>query len=172
MDLLPHSEVVSMTNNADSAAYIFPYSPEVDLTALRSRYAGAFFPQATGFNICGGMFTSNVTNVYNPPPEQLSGDIKLIQKFKEMRSSPQSSLVGRQNPGANVRRVYMAKLEGRQSGNMTVAMYEGDGAEEAWNQHLAKYEAVRWLTEIPFCIAGVLINNLAGIPISCSFTDW
>ncbi|KAJ6464417.1 hypothetical protein C8R45DRAFT_1174560 [Mycena sanguinolenta] len=26
---------------------------------------------------------------------------------------------------------------------MTVVMYEGDGAEEAWKQHLAKYEAIR-----------------------------
>ncbi|KAF7353277.1 hypothetical protein MSAN_01515600 [Mycena sanguinolenta] len=127
MDLQPHSDVVSTMNNAGSAAY-----------------AGAFFPQATGFNIRGGGFTSNVTNnVYNPPPEQSSGDIKLIQEFKEMRSSLQSSLVGRQNPGASVRRVYTAKLEGHQSGHMTVAMYEGEGAEEAWNQHLAKYEAVR-----------------------------
>ncbi|KAF7353296.1 hypothetical protein MSAN_01517600 [Mycena sanguinolenta] len=123
MNLQPHSKpestVVSTTNNA---------------------FAGTFFPQATAFNISGGIFTSNV---YNSPPEQPSGDIKLIKEFKEMRSSPQSSLVGRRAPGASVRRVYMAKLEGRQSGHMTVAMYEGDGAEEAWNQHLAKYEAIR-----------------------------
>ncbi|KAF7353197.1 Kinase-like protein [Mycena sanguinolenta] len=131
MDLQPHAEpeytVVSTTNNANSAAY-----------------TGAFFPQATGFNICGGVFTSNVTNnVYNPPPEQPSGNINLIKEFKEMRSSPQSSLVDRQTPGASVRRVYMAKLEGRQSGHMTVVMYEGDGAQEAWNQDLANYETVR-----------------------------
>ncbi|KAJ6464435.1 hypothetical protein C8R45DRAFT_1024010 [Mycena sanguinolenta] len=43
----------------------------------------------------------------------------------------------------SVRRVYTAKLEGRGSGHMTVAMYEGERAEEAWNQHLTKYEAVR-----------------------------
>ncbi|KAF7337277.1 hypothetical protein MSAN_02280200 [Mycena sanguinolenta] len=73
----------------------------------------------------------------------LLGDIILIKEFKEMRSSPQSSLVGRQTPRASVRRVYTAKLEGRQSGHMTVAMYEGDGAEEEWNQDLANYEAVR-----------------------------
>ncbi|KAF7337233.1 hypothetical protein MSAN_02275700 [Mycena sanguinolenta] len=114
-------------------------------------YAGAFFPQATGFNIRGGGFTSNITNnVYNPLPEQpsafrtvLLGDINLIKEFKAMRSSPQSSLVGRRTPGASVRRVYTAKLEGRESGHMTVALYEGDGAENAWNQHLAKYEAIR-----------------------------
>ncbi|KAF7337243.1 hypothetical protein MSAN_02276800 [Mycena sanguinolenta] len=26
---------------------------------------------------------------------------------------------------------------------MTVTVYEGDGAQEAWNQHLANYEAIR-----------------------------
>ncbi|KAF7353267.1 hypothetical protein MSAN_01514600 [Mycena sanguinolenta] len=79
-----------------------------------------------------------------------SGDIKLIKEFKEMRSnaqlsvvSPRWSVVGHQTPGANVRRVYKAKLEGRESGHMTVAVYEGDGAEEAWNEHLANYESIR-----------------------------
>ncbi|KAF7353108.1 hypothetical protein MSAN_01498100 [Mycena sanguinolenta] len=71
------------------------------------------------------------------------GDINLIKEFKEMRSSPQFGLVGRRTPGASVRRVYIAKLEGRDSGHMTVAMYEGDGAKKAWKQHLTKYEAVR-----------------------------
>ncbi|KAF7334323.1 hypothetical protein MSAN_02377000 [Mycena sanguinolenta] len=71
------------------------------------------------------------------------GDIKLIKEFKEMRSNPRWSVSGRQTPRATVRRVYKAKLEGRESGHMTVAMYEGDGAEEAWKQHLEKYEALR-----------------------------
>ncbi|KAF7353245.1 MFS general substrate transporter [Mycena sanguinolenta] len=70
------------------------------------------------------------------------GDVNLIKEFK-MCSSPQSSLVDRQTPGASVRRVYTAKLEGHDSGHMTVAMYEGDGAKKAWKQHLTKYEAVR-----------------------------
>ncbi|KAF7353292.1 hypothetical protein MSAN_01517200 [Mycena sanguinolenta] len=52
-------------------------------------------------------------------------------------------VIGRQTQRASVRRVYTAKLEGHQSGHMTVALYEGDGAEEAWNEHLTKYEAVR-----------------------------
>ncbi|KAF7353157.1 hypothetical protein MSAN_01503200 [Mycena sanguinolenta] len=67
------------------------------------------------------------------------GDIKLIKEIKDIRFG----VVGRQTPGVNARRVYTAKLEGCKSGHMTVAMYEGDGAEEAWNQHLEKYEAVR-----------------------------
>ncbi|KAF7330734.1 hypothetical protein MSAN_02446000 [Mycena sanguinolenta] len=71
------------------------------------------------------------------------GDLNLVKEFKEMRSSPQWSVVGRQTPRATVRRVYKAKLEGRESGHITVAMYEGDGAEEEWNQDLANYESIR-----------------------------
>ncbi|KAF7353249.1 hypothetical protein MSAN_01512700 [Mycena sanguinolenta] len=84
-------------------------------------------------------------NVYfgQPQERELSGDINLIKEFKEMCSSPQSSLVGRQIPGASVRRVYTAKVEGRESDHMTVAIYQGDGAEETWNQHLANYESIR-----------------------------
>ncbi|KAF7353169.1 hypothetical protein MSAN_01504500 [Mycena sanguinolenta] len=52
-------------------------------------------------------------------------------------------LRGRQTSRATARRVYKAKLEGRESGHMTVAMYEGDGAEKAWKQHLANYESIR-----------------------------
>ncbi|KAF7353209.1 hypothetical protein MSAN_01508600 [Mycena sanguinolenta] len=71
------------------------------------------------------------------------GDIKLIKEFKEMRSSPRWSVVGHQTSGASVRRVYKAKLEGRESGHLTVTMYEGDRAEEEWNQDLANYESIR-----------------------------
>ncbi|KAF7337289.1 hypothetical protein MSAN_02281500 [Mycena sanguinolenta] len=71
------------------------------------------------------------------------GDLNLVKEFKEMRFSSQSSLVDCQSPRASVRRVYKAKLEGRESGHMTVAMYEGDGAEKAWKQHLANYESFR-----------------------------
>ncbi|KAF7334339.1 hypothetical protein MSAN_02378800 [Mycena sanguinolenta] len=95
-----------------------------------------------GGNQGGDGGTGQGPTVYfgQPQEREPSGDINLI---KEMRSSPQSSLVGRRTPVASFRRVYKAKLEGRESGNMTVALYEGDGAEEAWKRHLAKYEAVR-----------------------------
>ncbi|KAF7337274.1 hypothetical protein MSAN_02279900 [Mycena sanguinolenta] len=67
------------------------------------------------------------------------GDIKLIKEFKEIHFG----VVDRPTSGASVRRVYKAKLEGHESDHMTVAMYEGAGAEEAWSQDLAKYEIVR-----------------------------
>ncbi|KAF7337229.1 hypothetical protein MSAN_02275300 [Mycena sanguinolenta] len=110
-------------------------------------YAGAFFPRASGFNIHGGVFTSNVTNnVYNLPLEQSFdfrtirlGDVKLV---KEVCLSPQSAVVGRQSRGVGVRRMYHAEIR-RDPGTVTVALYQGVGAEEEWRYHVAKYESIR-----------------------------
>ncbi|KAF7337232.1 hypothetical protein MSAN_02275600 [Mycena sanguinolenta] len=122
------STLVSKTNTTGSAPY-----------------AGAFFPQASGFNIHGGVFTSNVTNFYNSP-EQPSDfqiirlwDVKLV---KEVRLSPESGVVGRQSRGVGVRRIYHAEIR-RDPGTVTVAMYQGAGAEEKWRQHIAKYESIQ-----------------------------
>ncbi|KAF7330737.1 hypothetical protein MSAN_02446300 [Mycena sanguinolenta] len=133
MDLQPHSEaeyaLASTTNTTGSAPY-----------------ASAFFPQASGFNIRGGVFAGSVTNVYNPHPEQPSdfqkirlGDVKLV---KEVRLSLQSGVVGRQSRRVGVRRIYHAEIR-RDPGTVTIAMYQGDGAEEEWRQHVAKYESIR-----------------------------
>ncbi|KAF7353268.1 hypothetical protein MSAN_01514700 [Mycena sanguinolenta] len=55
------------------------------------------------------------------------GDLKLVKK---VRLSPQSSVVGRQSRGVGVRRtVYHAEIRG-EPGTMTVAVYQGDSAEE------------------------------------------
>ncbi|KAF7352136.1 Kinase-like protein [Mycena venus] len=68
------------------------------------------------------------------------GDINLL---KEIRLNGQSGAVGRRRQEASVRRMYYAKLEGRDSGRMTVAIYQGDGAQEEWGQHVAKHESIR-----------------------------
>ncbi|KAF7357669.1 hypothetical protein MSAN_01363500 [Mycena sanguinolenta] len=101
---------------------------------------GAFFPNATGFTISGGVFTCNViNNVYH---EQFSefrriplGDIKL---GKELKTAVYSRVLGRQIRETGVRRIYSAKIY-PQFLPVTVAMYQGHAAEK----HLAKYEAVR-----------------------------
>ncbi|KAF7353178.1 hypothetical protein MSAN_01505400 [Mycena sanguinolenta] len=54
------------------------------------------------------------------------GDLKLI---KEVHLSLQSGVVGRQSRGVGVQRIYHAKIR-RDPGAVTVAMYQGDGAEE------------------------------------------
>ena len=54
------------------------------------------------------------------------GDINLQQ---ELMVTGHSGLVDRRRARNCVRRVYSAKIDGR-STDLTVAMYEGDGAEE------------------------------------------
>ncbi|KAF7353469.1 hypothetical protein MSAN_01536300 [Mycena sanguinolenta] len=137
MDHRPHSgpefTAVSATN---------PISVE------SASYAGAFFPHAAGFNIRGGVFTSNVNivnNVHGSPEEDSGfqriclGDIKLV---KEIRLDSQSAVIRRQTQGAGVRRMYSAEIR-RDPRLMTVAMYQGDDIKEEWDEHLAKYEAIR-----------------------------
>ncbi|KAF7353365.1 hypothetical protein MSAN_01525100 [Mycena sanguinolenta] len=124
MDLQPHPEpgftVVSTTDNAQSAAY-----------------TGAFFPTATAFTIGGGVFTSNV-NVTNNRIRL--GDIKLR---KEIRlNDRRSGVVDRRSVRASVRRMYSAEIR-RDPGLVTVAMYDGDDAEEECRRHVAKYESTR-----------------------------
>ncbi|KAF8157661.1 hypothetical protein K438DRAFT_1986448 [Mycena galopus ATCC 62051] len=124
----PELTIVSTTNTAESA-----------------QYAGAFFPGGSGFTIGGGVFTSNITtHVHNPPQESLAafrtfhlGDINLI---KEICWSGQSSIVDRHRQGPGLRRMYSAKLGDRR---VTIAMYQGDGAEEEWQKEVAKYKLIR-----------------------------
>ncbi|KAJ7111045.1 hypothetical protein C8R44DRAFT_742818 [Mycena epipterygia] len=73
----------------------------------------------------------------------LLGNINLLKEI----CLGQSGSVGRPGRDTGVRRIYCAKLEGRDSGRMTVTMYQGDCAEEMiphktsaqWRKHLAKY---------------------------------
>ncbi|KAF7337299.1 hypothetical protein MSAN_02282500 [Mycena sanguinolenta] len=67
------------------------------------------------------------------------GDLKLL---KEVRLSTESGVVSRQSRGADVRRtVYHAEIRG-DPGIVTVAMYQGDGAEEEWRTDVATYESI------------------------------
>ncbi|KAF7337285.1 hypothetical protein MSAN_02281000 [Mycena sanguinolenta] len=66
--------------------------------------------------------------------QEPSGDVKLVGK---------EVVVGRLGRGMGVRRtVYHAEIRG-DPGTVTVAMYQGDGAEEEWGQDVAKYESIR-----------------------------
>ncbi|KAF7353181.1 hypothetical protein MSAN_01505700 [Mycena sanguinolenta] len=69
----------------------------------------------------------------------LRGDLKLV---KEVRLSTTSGVVGRHRRGVSVRRaVYHAEIRG-DPGTVTVAVYQGDGAEEEWRKDVAKYESI------------------------------
>jgi hypothetical protein len=55
------------------------------------------------------------------------GDIDLLE---EICVNNKTGVVGRHHPGrTRVRRMYSAKIDGRKSG-VTVAVYQGEGAEE------------------------------------------
>ncbi|KAF7353242.1 hypothetical protein MSAN_01512000 [Mycena sanguinolenta] len=66
------------------------------------------------------------------------GDIKLV---KEICTSPQSGVVGHQSRGACVRRIHHAEISGN-PGIVTVAVYQGVGAEQEWQEGVAKYESI------------------------------
>ncbi|KAF7337261.1 hypothetical protein MSAN_02278600 [Mycena sanguinolenta] len=76
------------------------------------------------------------------PPEFQTirlGDLRLV---KEIRLSSQSGIVGRRSGGVSIPRIYHAEIR-LDPGTVTVAMYQGEGAEEEWRQHVAKYESIR-----------------------------
>ncbi|KAF8181360.1 hypothetical protein K438DRAFT_2169346 [Mycena galopus ATCC 62051] len=62
------------------------------------------------------------------------GDIDLRQEIR--------NIVYRQHARSRVRRVYSAKVHGQKSG-VTVAMYQGTGAEDEWQRDIVKYRTVR-----------------------------
>ncbi|KAJ7890299.1 hypothetical protein B0H13DRAFT_2040637 [Mycena leptocephala] len=58
--------------------------------------------------------------------------------------------VSRRRERASVRRVYSARIDGRNAPT-TVAMYQGPGAEEEWRQDIAKHMSVRHPTIVQMC---------------------
>ncbi|KAF7334334.1 hypothetical protein MSAN_02378300 [Mycena sanguinolenta] len=60
------------------------------------------------------------------------GDVKLVGK---------EVVVNRLSRGLGVRRIYHAEIRG-DPGTVTVAMYQGDSAEEEWRKDVAKYELI------------------------------
>jgi hypothetical protein len=115
------------------------------------------------------------------------GDINLL---KEIRLDSRFGPVSRQRRESGVRRMYSAELEGHQSRRMTVAIYQGYGAEQVGpstqnplvsifsKDPVAGMAATCRKIRIDSASFGhslnvsMLINNLAGIPISCSSMDW
>ncbi|KAJ7168906.1 hypothetical protein C8R46DRAFT_1092837 [Mycena filopes] len=61
-----------------------------------------------------------------------------------------SGVLRRRHGRNSVRRVYSAKVEGRTS-NVTVAVYQGDGADEEWRRDIAKYMAIRHPNILQIC---------------------
>ncbi|KAF7377002.1 hypothetical protein MSAN_00118100 [Mycena sanguinolenta] len=111
-------------------------------------HASGMFSHSQQFTVMGGTFT-NITKNYTAAPSLPSdfpmipmGDIDLRH---QIRVDERSGIINYQPRGrACVRRVHSAKaiVAGRKL-RATVAMYEGNGAEEEWRQDIAKYMSLR-----------------------------
>ncbi|KAJ7906404.1 hypothetical protein B0H13DRAFT_2506356 [Mycena leptocephala] len=121
-----------------------------------SSYGGAIFSRSHHFTVAGGTFNnfSNVTNYTGTPTMPFDfrmipmGDIDLLE---EIPVNNRTGVIGRHHPErTRVRRVYSARVDGRKSG-VTVAMYQGDGAEEEWHQDIANYMTICHPNIIQMC---------------------
>ncbi|KAF7377035.1 hypothetical protein MSAN_00121600 [Mycena sanguinolenta] len=132
---------------------------DVESPSAASRHASGMFSHSRQFTVTGKTFT-NVTNNYAAPtlPSDFRmipmGDIDLRHQIRvdDLRadewnvSNPQ--LRGR----ACVRRVHSAKVViGHRRSRVTVAMYEGNDAEEEWRNDLAKYMRLRHPNIVQIC---------------------
>ncbi|KAF8214555.1 hypothetical protein K438DRAFT_1955603 [Mycena galopus ATCC 62051] len=116
-----------------------------EATSVSSSNGGAIFSGSRHFTVAGGTFSS-ITNHYLAPPavhpdfRMISlGDIDLQY---EIRLDKNTGIVEHSHEKLRVRRVYSAKVEGRES-TMTVAMYQGHGAEDEWKKDMMTYKSVR-----------------------------
>ncbi|KAJ7035163.1 hypothetical protein C8F04DRAFT_1099284 [Mycena alexandri] len=115
------------------------------------------FPGSRNFTVAGGTFT-NVTNnyvsaPYVPPDFRMipMGDIDLQREIRvdEIRLDDTSGVAFR-DPRSCVRRVFSAKVaDGKVE--MTVALYEGEAAEEEWRREISQYMAARHPHIIQLC---------------------
>ncbi|KAF7353205.1 hypothetical protein MSAN_01508200 [Mycena sanguinolenta] len=100
-----------------------------------------------GFNQGGDGGTGQGPTVYfGQPQERESSDFRTIPRgdlklVKEVRLSTESGVVGCQSRGVGIRRIHHAKIRG-DPGTVTVAIYQGDGAEEEWRKAVAKYQSI------------------------------
>ncbi|KAJ7863402.1 hypothetical protein B0H13DRAFT_2565184 [Mycena leptocephala] len=123
-----------------------------------SSYGSAIFSRSHHFTVAGGTFNNNFNNVTNNYTSTLivpsdfrmipMGDIDLLE---EICLNNETGVVGRHHPErTRVRRMYSARVDGRKSG-VTVAMYQGDGAEEEWRQDIANYMTIRHPNIVQMC---------------------
>ncbi|KAJ6459474.1 hypothetical protein C8R47DRAFT_1226611 [Mycena vitilis] len=127
-------------------------------------HGGSIFPGCQRFTVAGGTFTT-VTNNYTRTSDVPSdfrmiplGDIDLLREIHLNDSEANRP----QRERACVKRMYSAKVDGRKS-RTTVALYQGDGAEEEWRQDIAKYMSCRHPNIIQICGAATSGNIHAAL---------
>ncbi|KAF8157342.1 hypothetical protein K438DRAFT_2026228 [Mycena galopus ATCC 62051] len=117
----------------------FTSDSSFDDPEIVSSRCGSIFSSSQNFVVAGGSF--HVTNYATPPPTDFRtiplGDIYLREEL-----GLDGGLCTVRRP-CSVRRVYSARVVGL--GNMTVAMYHGDGAEEQeWREDILRYSWLRF----------------------------
>ncbi|KAJ7079693.1 hypothetical protein C8R44DRAFT_895646 [Mycena epipterygia] len=118
---------------ASSFEYI-PASPSVE-------YADAFITNSRNFTIAGGNFTSVIHYASAVPSDFRTIPLGDLDLRNEIRLDD-GGMVNRQRGLLAARRIYTARIEGKQS-DMTVAVYQGENAEETWKGELTKYSGLR-----------------------------
>ncbi|KAJ6561654.1 hypothetical protein B0H19DRAFT_1259317 [Mycena capillaripes] len=121
-------------------------SPDDPAFSEAQCYGSGMFSRARHLTVTGQTFT-NITN-YTAAPA-VPSDFRMIsmgnidlQSEHKIHSDDETGVANFRSTRASFRRVYSAKIDGRTS-DMTVAMYQGDGAEEEWRQDTARYKSVR-----------------------------
>ncbi|KAF7340631.1 hypothetical protein MSAN_02135000 [Mycena sanguinolenta] len=115
-------------------------------------HASGMFSHSRNFAVRGRNLT-NITNNYAAP--SLPSDFRMIPMGDidlrhEIRVDNSTGVLNYHRQRAHVRRLYSAKVEGRKS-TLTVAMYQGHGAEEKWRQDIAKYMSMRHPSIVQIC---------------------
>ncbi|KAJ7227978.1 hypothetical protein B0H12DRAFT_1148214 [Mycena haematopus] len=114
-------------------------------TAGSTSHGSGMFSHSRDFTVTGQNFINITNNKYTTPstPSDFRmipmGDIDLRH---EIRVDKRTGAVNYDRHQARVRRMYSARVQGRKSA-LTVAMYQGNGAEEEWRHDIAKYMAMR-----------------------------
>ncbi|KAJ7509111.1 hypothetical protein B0H11DRAFT_1363077 [Mycena galericulata] len=107
-----------------------------------TRYDAAFFPGAQHFVVNGGYFTSNIFNSPHDVPSEFRriplGDVDLRHEIRIDASGG----VHWQGARACARKIYSARIQGIHS-DMTVAVYQGENAEERWKRDVAQHSGSR-----------------------------
>ncbi|KAK7006268.1 hypothetical protein R3P38DRAFT_1705211 [Favolaschia claudopus] len=125
---------------------------EVDTTGITSVTAPtpesspiAIFPNSQNFNVTGGTFIGNYMARPIPPCDFRRlplGDIYLHRELHVIEQPAHVHSVVELHRRDKIRRVYSAQIEGKNA-KVTVAVYQGDGAEEEWKKYIGKYMAAR-----------------------------
>ncbi|KAJ7017085.1 hypothetical protein C8F04DRAFT_1093665 [Mycena alexandri] len=135
--------------------------PQTRVDAIRTTegappaFAG-IFSGSQHFTVTGGIFNSHnhiATTEFSDFAEIPLGSIDLRH---QIRPGGYHGVVGRRERGC-VRRVYIANIKGRNP-DMTVAVYQGKGAEEEWRKDISRYSCLRHPSFVQLC--GITTSSL------------